>query len=436
MESIYESKVDPLRPNDAHGISLQLVGQGKTVLELGAASGHVTKALKALNNTVTAVERDARFSENLSEIADEVVITDLDWLDLRERLSGKKFEVVLAGDVLEHCSKPELVLFQIHDLLTPDGYVVISLPNIAHGDVRLSLLTGTFDYSDTGLLDRTHLRFFTRSSIHTFLSQSHFQVDAIFGSTASIGTTEFGPPKAGVPAEAIEFVQKDPDALVYQFIVKALPEKFEHSTSTQVKPEHSGNAQVDELLAAVCLYQDAISQSNETNARDSQLLFDALSHVKTLEEDFNKQLGELTTSHHETDTLRHETNLLRRDLTTSQHETDTLRDETDILRHELNLLRVRAHEQEQDVIRFKQAMEIEIIKRQEANLAFLDARDHAIGSAAELGELRYRHDKSLREIDSLVHQLNLLHGSRTWRIGRFVLLPLTTLRKVLRLILK
>ena len=429
MESIYESQVDPLRPNDAHGISLQLVGQGKTVLELGAASGHVTKALKSLNNVVTAVERDARFSENLSEIADEVIITDLDWLDLRERLSGKKFEVVLAGDVLEHCSKPELVLLQIHDLLTQDGYVVISLPNVAHGDVRLSLLTGTFDYSDTGLLDRTHLRFFTRSSIHTFLHQSHFQVDAIFGSTASIGTTEFGPPKAGIPAEAIEFVQKDPDALVYQFIVKAIPEQFERSPLAAATPEYSGDAQVDQLLAAVCLYQDAIAQSNETNARDSQLLFDALSHVKTLEEDFDTKLRELTTSQHETNTLRHELNLLRQDLATSQHETNTLRDE-------LNLLRIRAHEQEQDVIRFKHAMEIEITKRQEANLAFLDARDHAIGSAAELGELRYRHDKSLREIESLVHQLNLLHGSRTWRIGRFVLSPLTALRKVLRLILK
>ena len=436
MESIYESQVDPLRPNDAHGISLQLVGQGKTVLELGAASGHVTKALKSLNNVVTAVERDARFSENLSEIADEVIITDLDWLDLRERLSGRKFEVVLAGDVLEHCSKPELVLLQIHDLLTPDGYVVISLPNIAHGDVRLSLLTGTFDYSDTGLLDRTHLRFFTRNSIHTFLSQSHFQVEAVFASTASIGTTEFGPPKAEIPIEAVQFVQKDPDALVYQYIVKAIPEQFERSAITAATPEYSGDVQVDQLLAAVCLYQDAIAQSNETNARDSQLLFDALSHVKTLEEDFDTKLRELTTSQHETNTLRHElttsqheTNLLRQDLTTSRHETDTLR-------HELNLLRVRAHEQEQDVIRYKHAMEIEITKRQEANLAFLDARDHAIGSAAELGELRYRHDKSLREIESLVHQLNLLHGSRTWRIGRFVLSPLTALRKVLRLILK
>ena len=394
MESIYESQVDPLRPNDAHGISLQLVGHGKTVLELGAASGHVTKALKSLNNTVTAIERDARFSESLSAIADEVIITDLDWLDLRERLSGKKFEVVLAGDVLEHCSKPELVLLQIHDLLTPDGYVVISLPNIAHGDVRLSLLTGTFDYSETGLLDRTHLRFFTRSSIHTFLSQSHFQVEAVFASTASIGTTELGPPNAEIPIEAVQFVQKDPDALVYQYIVKAIPKQFELLAPTTATPEYSGHAQVDELLAAVCLYQDAIAQNNEANDRDSQLLFNALSHVKTLEED------------------------------------------TDTLRHELNLLRIRAHEQEQDVLKYKHTMEKEIMKRQEADLALLDARDYAIGSAAELGELRYRCEKSLSEIDSLVHQLNLIHGSRTWRIGRFVLSPLTVFRRILRLILR
>ena len=81
-------------------------------------------------------------------------------------------------------------------------------------------------------------------------------------------------------------------------------------------------------------------------------------------------------------------------------------------------------------------MEKEIMKRQEADLALLDARDYAIGSAAELGELRYRCEKSLSEIDSLVHQLNLIHGSRTWRIGRFVLSPLTVFRRILRLILR
>ena len=70
MSSIYESNVDPLRPNDAHGISLQLIGRDKKVLELGAAAGHVTRALKSMGNTVVAVERDGRFAEQLAAIAD------------------------------------------------------------------------------------------------------------------------------------------------------------------------------------------------------------------------------------------------------------------------------------------------------------------------------------------------------------------------------
>ena len=393
MESIYESHVDPLRPNDAHGISLQLIGQGKTVLELGAASGHVTKVLKEMNNKVTAVERDGRFADILAEFADEVVITDLDWLDLRERLSSQKFDVVLAGDVLEHCSKPELVLLQLHDLLNPGGYVVISLPNIAHGDVRLALLCGEFNYRDTGLLDRTHIRFFTRNSIESFLQQNAFKLDEVFASTASIGTTEFGPPDAGIPIEAINFVQQDRDALVYQYIVKAIPDPTIKRDTFSSPPQRTTDAQVDQLFAEVCLYQEAVAQCNALSKQESDRVYQSLQEIESLNEQ----------------------------LLASQHET--------------NLANIRVHEEEQKALRYLHLMEATGVKLTEAQLAMLNARDHAIGAAAELGEIRYQHEKALREIDSLVHQLNLLRGSRTWRIGRFVLLPLRALRKALRLIM-
>ena len=72
----------------------------------------------------------------------------------------------------------------------------------------------------------------------------------------------------------------------------------------------------------------------------------------------------------------------------------------------------------------------------EQQLQMLEARDHAIGASAELGVLRFRYQESQNLVDSLVHQLNLLHGSRTWRAGRFVLLPLRAVRKLLRMILK
>ena len=407
MESIYDSQVDPQRPNDAHGISLQLVGQGKNVLELGAAAGHVTKALKSLHNTVTAVERDGRFRDQLAELADEVIITDLDWLDLRDRLIGRKFDVVLAGDVLEHCSKPELVLLQLHDLLNPGGYVVISLPNIAHADVRLALLSGEFNYSDTGLLDRTHVRFFTRSSIESFLTQNDFEMSEIFASTASIGTTEFGPPRTDIPIEAINFVQQDRDAMVYQYIVKATPGTETSRESTPIFSQRSSDTRVDQLLAEVCLYQETIAQTNALNKREADRVFQSLSEIETLK-------NEIQQSHQETAAL-HER------LLTSQHET--------------NLANLRVHDEQQKVLEYVQVMESNAKKLTETHIAFLDARDHAIGAAAELGELRYQHESARREIDSLAHQLNLLRGSRTWRIGRFVLLPLRAVRKALRLIM-
>ena len=400
MESIYESQVDPLRPNDAHGISLQLIGKDKSVLELGAASGHVTRVLKDMNNKVTAVERDGRFADILAEFADEVIITDLDWLDLRERLDGQKFDVVLAGDVLEHCSKPELVLLQIHDLLNPGGYVVISLPNIAHGDVRLALLRGEFNYRDTGLLDRTHIRFFTRNSIESFLNQNAFKLVEVFASTASIGTTEFGPPDSGIPIEAINFVQQDRDAMVYQYIVKATPVPTVKRETFASPPQRTADTRVDQLFAEVCLYQEAVAQCNALNKQESDRVYQSLQRVETLNE-------QLAASHEQ--------------LLTSQHET--------------HLANIRVQEEEQKALRYLHLMEATGVKLTEAQLAMLNARDHAIGAAAELGEIRYQHDKALREIDSLVHQLNLLRGSRTWRIGRFVLLPLRVLRKALRLIM-
>lgn len=365
MQSIYESNVDPLRPNDAHGISLQLVGQGKRVLELGAASGHVTKALKSRNNSVTAVERDGRFESALATIADSVLITDLDWLDLREGLSGKKFDVVLAGDVLEHCRQPELVLLQLHDLLDDGGYVVISLPNVAHADVRLALLTGKFEYSATGLLDQTHIRFFTRDTITTFLNHNDFDVAEIFASTAALGTTEFGAPAPQIPREAVQFVQEDRDSQVYQYIVKAIPRTLR---SKSIDNELSVAIQSHEnLLAKLSLYEEYV--------------------------------GRMTM--------------------TATHSLET----------ELDAVRAKNEQLQVDLEATKADLRIQQKKT-------LESRDFAIGTSAELGVLRHRYAESQKLVDSLVHQLNLLHQSRTWKIGRFMLLPLRAIRKIVRTILR
>jgi 2-polyprenyl-3-methyl-5-hydroxy-6-metoxy-1,4-benzoquinol methylase len=404
MESIYTSQVDSLDTNSAHGIALKLIGKGKTVLELGAASGHVTKALKEFGNSVTAVERDGRFTQQLARYADEVVITDLDWLDLRERLAGKKFDVVLAGDVLEHCPRPELVLLQLHDLLQPDGYVVISLPNIAHGDVRLSLLAGNFNYRATGLLDHTHLRFFTRSSINTFLVDNNFEMTEILPVTVKIGYTELGAEQAGVPIEAIKYVQQDRDATAYQYVVKAIPQARNEVDTIDYASKQTNSADTGQLLAEICLYQELIATSN--SVRDHEYMH------KTR---CNAEIEDLSTKLHKS---LHETEIANSHLLAEQH---------------------KVIEEQQKVIELTRSMkELErnveqlVNKVSDSQIAFLDARDSAIGAAAEVGELRFLLNRAHHEQAELINQLNLLHTSRTWKIGRFILLPLRALRKVLR----
>ena len=395
MSSIYESNVDPLRPNDAHGISLQLVGRNKTVLELGAAAGHVTKSLKDLGNTVTAVERDGRFLESLRGIADDVHITDLDWLNLRELLGDRTFDVILAGDVLEHCSRPDLVLHQCHDLLAPGGSVVVSLPNIAHGDVRLALLTGRFEYREIGLLDSTHLRFFTRESIVRFADSCGFDVTEIFGSTAPIGSTEFGAPDASIPREAIEYVQADRDHTVYQYVSRLVPRVGMSSPVVPASPERA----VDKLLAELARTQEALGALRATGGN---------SRTK---ENIARLDSELSVAQQELALVQQELVLVQQELATRKAALDSALDLAQ--NHEATISEITTR---------NKSLQIQI----------LAARDHAIGTSAELGELRHRLDIATQEVGSLVHQLNLLHSSRTWRIGRFVLLPLRVVRWVIR----
>jgi len=383
MSSIYESNVDPLRPNDAHGISLQLIGRDKTVLELGAAAGHVTRALKSMGNTVVAVERDGRFAEQLAGIADRVHITDLDWLDLKKILGDQKFDVILAGDVLEHCTRPDLVLLQCHSLLSPDGSIVVSLPNVAHADVRLSLLTGRFEYRPTGLLDNTHLRFFTRRTIEKFVEENGFAIEEIFASTAPLGGTEFGPPDSSIPREAIEFVQRDRDSSVYQYVMRL------RANSEPPKLNLTANSTdgTEKLLAELSLSQEALAFTRSQLSEAGSTASAEVQRVMT--------------------------------------ELEAARAEAEIARDELTAVREKLH---------KTQSELEVLQsgNEELRMSLLHARDAVIGTSAELGTMRARYESAQAQVDSLVNQLNILHTSRTWRIGRFMLLPLRGVRWIIR----
>ena len=142
---------------------------GGSVLELGPGPGAMTRVLLERGHRVTVVENDPEALEVLKALGVEVISGNLDGTDWLEAIAGRRFDAVLACDVLEHLRKPEEVLLRLSEFVAPMGQLVISVPNIAYAGVVAAMRNGIFDYSDKGQLDRTHVRFFTKRSIEKVL---------------------------------------------------------------------------------------------------------------------------------------------------------------------------------------------------------------------------------------------------------------------------
>jgi SAM-dependent methyltransferase len=144
-------------------------GRGRRVLDVGSASGYLAKLLSERGFEVTGIEADPVLAQEAAGYCRELFISDLD--GPLPDLQGP-FDAIIYADVLEHLKNPQRVLASINEYLAPDGVVMISVPNIAHAWVRLQVLIGRFDYADRGILDRTHLRFFTLKSFRSFLAEA------------------------------------------------------------------------------------------------------------------------------------------------------------------------------------------------------------------------------------------------------------------------
>jgi methionine biosynthesis protein MetW len=164
--------------NNPHTLIINRIRPGAHVLEVGCADGYMSEALTALRScTVTGIEINPDAADVARKYCRRVIVGDLED-GLLERIPDR-FDVVTFADVLEHLRIPSTVLRQARALLADDGYIVISLPNIAHWEVRYRLLRGRFEYEKYGILDSTHLRFFTLPSARRFIEQAGFRITSV-----------------------------------------------------------------------------------------------------------------------------------------------------------------------------------------------------------------------------------------------------------------
>src|SRR3989441_204616 len=137
-------------------------GRGRRLLDVGTADGLLSRRLTERGWKVTGLEADPAAAAAGAAHCERMIVADLE--GGVPPLEGE-FDAIVCADVLEHLRDPAAALAAMRHALAPDGEVVISIPNVAHLWVRLSLLAGHFDYTERGIFDRTHLRFFTRRTL-------------------------------------------------------------------------------------------------------------------------------------------------------------------------------------------------------------------------------------------------------------------------------
>jgi SAM-dependent methyltransferase len=214
-----------LKPNQdsSHGRILSILSTRppSRILDLGCSSGLLAERLRSLGHKVVGVDHvelegvkertDAFFRADLNEgIPDGV---------------GQDFDIVLAADVLEHLVNPGVLMAEVKGLLAPGGTAIFCVPNVAHWYPRFRSTLGMFDYDQRGILDATHLRFFTRRSFQKMVVRHGYTID------------RFEP--VGLPFDVLgaEGGRSKWLRLVDQLLIGLWPTMFSYQFIVEVKPE-------------------------------------------------------------------------------------------------------------------------------------------------------------------------------------------------------
>jgi 2-polyprenyl-3-methyl-5-hydroxy-6-metoxy-1,4-benzoquinol methylase len=243
-----------------HNLVVELVPEGSSVLEFGCATGYMSDVLATRRGCrVTGIELDPEAAAEAKAHCERVIVGDAEILDLDEHLGDERFDAVLFADVLEHLRDPAAMLRRVRPFVAEGGAVVASIPNVAHVSVRLALLSGEFRYRDIGLLDDTHLRFFTRESIVDLFESAGFVVSTWRRRRIELSDAEIGQP-AEVPEGLGSWLGSDPELTTYQFVVRAVPSE----AASQLQDLRTRLDEADLKLRDLAKLEEKINELTET----------------------------------------------------------------------------------------------------------------------------------------------------------------------------
>ena len=207
--------------DNSHTKILNLVKPNSSVLEFGPDNGMMSRYMKdVLNCKITAIELNADAAKNASHYCEKMIVGNIEEYTWLTELVEQKFDYIIFADVLEHLYDPWKVLAEVKVFLKDSGRLIVSIPNVAHNAIIMSLLEDEFNYTETGLLDNTHIRFFTAKTLDKMVCQAGYMITSCDFTYKSPMDKEFSRIYDNYGDHISSFLQRRKLGEVYQFILE------------------------------------------------------------------------------------------------------------------------------------------------------------------------------------------------------------------------
>lgn len=197
------------------------IREKSTVLEFGPANGRLTRYLSDQKNcSMTIVEISGEDGKEAAKYAEEAYLGEEDG-DIERyhwRATQKKFDYIILADVLEHLRNPKEVLRNCSEVLKEDGKILVSIPNMAHNSILIDLYKDEFNYGNTGLLDKTHVHFFTHTSFLKMIKETDlfvYQTEPIY---SRVGNNEIANTYFDIPTDVTFALRNRKTGSIYQYV--------------------------------------------------------------------------------------------------------------------------------------------------------------------------------------------------------------------------
>ncbi len=278
--SNYKGVFKPGALNNPWNIAFNFIKNSSIVLDVGCSTGNFGEALiKYKKCIVDGIEPD----KDDSIIADKKlrkVSTKFVEESLNTDLKKEKYDAIVFLDVIEHLNNPVVTLRNLNKNLKPNGIVVFSIPNMAHISVRLMLLKGEFEYAKTGLLDNTHLHFYTIKEIERLFTEAGFTINTLGQTEAIYSDDQIADElnKLGIKFnDKLGKILKDDSAHIFQYVGTAVVSSSKKINRKLLNPDPQGNISkwyedhIRKQTTEIKKLNDVINKQNDILSNDQEL---------------------------------------------------------------------------------------------------------------------------------------------------------------------